>query len=210
MVRSEQSGIKLKGDTKMKNLTRIFAVCLTAALLVCCAAGCGKKEDTSSGKSESSQASTAGDSSGSSAEDSASSAESSAAESAAESSAEASTAEASVDLNTADYDNPAVTIEFGDFELIQQVTKDMQTGKYDGKVIKVTGISERRMNSCTVMERDEANGKGYGMTYYLDGQPDVKEYPAEATKVILLGVVTTEEYGVRALTVLPNKVTVTE
>ncbi len=187
----------------MKKLTSVITVCLTAALLVCCAAGCGDKGSSSS-KAESSSAS-----SSASAEGKESSDESSAAESSAESSAE-SAAEASVDLKTADYDNPAVTIGFGDTELIQTVTKDMQTGKYDGKVIKVTGISEKRMSSCTVMEKDESTGTGYGMTYYLDGQPALSEYPAEDAKVTLLGVVTVGDYDVRALTVLPEKVTVVE
>ncbi len=113
-----------------------------------------------------------------------------------------------VDLKTADYDNPAVTIEFGQFEEIQTVTSDMQSGKYDGQVIKVTGISQKRMSSCTVMEKDESTGTSYGMTYYLDGNPDLSEYPAEDAKVELLGVVTTGDYGVRALTVLPENVKV--
>ena len=190
----------MKGDIKMKKFRNIAVICLTAALLVCCAAGCGSNSSSES-KKESSTASTVGDTSKSE--------ESSANESSAESQA-STDAEASVDIKTADYSNPAVTIEFGDFELIKTVTNDMQTGKYDGKVIKVTGISEKRMSSCSIMEKDESTGTGYGMTYYLDGKPDLSEYPAEDAKVTILGVVTIEEYGVRALTVLPEKITVLE
>lgn len=191
----------------MKKLTNILTVCLTAALLVCCAAGCGDSGKTGS-KAESSAASTAGDTS----EDEKSSApESSADESSAQAStAENSTDEASVDVKTADYNNPAVTIEFGDFELIRTVTQDMQTGKYDGKVIKVTGISQKRMSGCAIIERDESTGTGYGMTYYLDGNPELSEYPAEDAKVTLLGVVTIGDYDVRALTVLHENVTAAE
>ena len=43
-------------------------------------------------------------------------------------------------------------------------------------------------------------------TLYLDGQPDLSEYPAEDAKVELLGVVTIGDYDVRALTVLPENV----
>ena len=84
----------------------------------------------------------------------------------------------------------------------------MQTGKYDGQVIKVTGISERRMSNCTILEKDESTGTGYGMTYYLDGQTDLSKYPEDGAKAELLGVVTAGEYDVRSLTVLPDKVTV--
>ncbi len=186
----------------MNNLAKILTVSIASVIALCCVAGCNGNSGTGEA-TESSTTSTA---------DNASSADEGTTESADESTGkdttESSAGEASVDLASADYSNPAVTIEFGDFELIQTVTQDMQTGKYDGQVIKVTGISEKRMSNCTVLEKDESTGNGYGMSYYLDGQPDLSEYPDEEAKVELLGVVTVGEYDVRALTVLPDKVTV--
>ena len=187
----------------MKTITKILVISMAAAISLCCVTGCANNSG-SENKTESSAASTASNTDDNSDTDTDSDTASTDESNADESSA----ADASVDLASADYSNPAVTIEFGDTELIQTVTQDMQTGKYDGKVIKVTGISEKRMSSCTVMEKDEKTGTGYGMTYYLDGQPDLSEYPDEEAKVELLGVVTVGEYDVRALTVLPDKVTV--
>ena len=181
----------------MKKHTRILTLTLAAALALCCAAGCSQKSGTENSKPASSAASTEGEASdkteGSEADDSSEASEESA-------------GEASIDVKNADYNSPAVTIEFGDFELIRTVTSDMQTGKYDGKVIKVTGISEKRMSSCSLMEKDEATGTGYGMTYFLDGKPDLSQYPEDDSKVEVLGVVTIDDYDVRVLTVLPENI----
>lgn len=181
----------------MKKHTRILTLTLAAALALCCAAGCSQKSGTENSKPASSAASTEGEASdkteGSEADDSSEASEESA-------------GEASIDVKNADYSSPAVTIEFGDFELIRTVTSDMQTGKYDGKVIKVTGISEKRMSSCSLMEKDEATGTGYGMTYFLDGKPDLSQYPEDDSKVEVLGVVTIDDYDVRVLTVLPENI----
>ena len=181
----------------MKKHTRILTLTLAAALALCCAAGCSQKSGTESSKPASSAASTEGEASdkteGSEADESSEASEESA-------------GEASIDVKNADYSSPSVTIEFGDFELIRTVTSDMQTGKYDGKVIKVTGISEKRMSSCSLMEKDEATGTGYGMTYFLDGKPDLSQYPEDDSKVEVLGVVTIDDYDVRVLTVLPENI----
>ncbi len=194
----------------MKNMKKVLIIALASITALCFAAGCSSDKKTESGTSSDSSTASSASSDASSADESKESSAETSAESSTESSSESSVGEVSVDLTAADYSNPAVTIEYGDFELIQTVTKDMQTGKYDGKVIKVTGISQKRMSSCTVMERDESTGTGYGMTYYLDGKPNLSEYPAEDAKVELLGVVTVGDYDVRALTVLPDKVTVIE
>ena len=95
---------------------------------------------------------------------------------------EESAGEASIDVKNADYSSPSVTIEFGDFEL------------------------EKRMSSCSLMEKDEATGTGYGMTYFLDGKPDLSQYPEDDSKVEVLGVVTIDDYDVRVLTVLPENI----
>ena len=183
----------------MKKLAKILTLALAASLMLCAAAGCGDNKPAETASTPESSAAGAADEIPSDDDGIID-----------ESTADESTADASVDPKTADYTNPAVTINFGDTELIQTVTQDMQSGKYDGKVIKVTGISQKRMSSCTIMEKDETTGTGYGMTYYIDGQPDLSEYPADDAKIEILGVVTIGEYDVRALTVLPENVKVLE
>ncbi len=178
----------------MKKLSKMLLLIMAGAIVVCAAAGCSGNSNGGN-TTESSASDTVSDDNNT--------VENNSAESQTE---ESSDGQASVDLATADYSNPAVTIEFGDFELIQTVTQDMQTGKYDGQVIKVTGISQKRMSNCALIERDESTGTGYGMTYYLDGNPDLSEYPAEDAKVEVLGVVTVGDYDVRALTVLPSNI----
>ena len=186
----------------MKNLTKALVLSLAAVMALGCMTACSGN----SGSDTAAESSTAAESTA----DNSTTENSSADDTSAENSAADESSTASVDIAAADYSNPAVTIEFGDFETIKQVTEDMQSGKYDGQVIKVTGISQKRMTNCTIIERDESTGTGYGMTYYLEGQPELSEYPAEDAKVEICGVVTIGEYDVRALTVPADKVTVIE
>ncbi len=195
----------------MNRKTKILTLALAAALALG-AAACSSGSGSGSGKTTESSAASSADKKTSTddKDESSASASSDADKESSDADEKSSDIAAEIDLKTADYSSPAVTIEFGQFEEIKKTTEEMQTGKYDGQVIKVTGVSQKRMSSCTVMERDESTGTGYGMTYYLDGHPALSEYPAEDAKVELLGVVTIGDYGIRALTVLPENVKVVE
>lgn len=109
-----------------------------------------------------------------------------------------------------DYSDIALTIEDGDFEAMEQFLDAWANNTYDGKVIKITGVSQRRMSNCTVSEKN-GEGLGRGCSWeIIDGNfPD--DYPAEDAKVTLVGVLTvTNEYGARALLVPKENVTVLE
>ncbi|HCA04653.1 MAG TPA: hypothetical protein DEO32_02015 [Ruminococcaceae bacterium] len=86
-----------------------------------------------------------------------------------------------------DYSKPDLVINDGDFAAMEAFLKDWGENKWDDKVIKITGISARRMSNCTIMEND-ANGNGRGCSYeIIDGKfPD--DYPADDAKVTVTGV----------------------
>ena len=109
-----------------------------------------------------------------------------------------------------DYTDIALTIEDGDFDGIVKFLKAWESGQYDDKVIKVTGISERRVSNCTVIEKD-GQGTGRGFSWeIIDGKfPD--DYPAEDAKVTLVGQLKVDnQYGARKLMVPAENVTVIE
>lgn len=125
---------------------------------------------------------------------------------AAETEADATEAPAEVD-----YTDVALTIEDGDFDAMEAFLASWESGQYDGKVIKVTGISEQRMSNCTVIERNAEDNAGRGFSWEIvDGKfPD--DYPADGAKVTLVGVMTiVNEYGARALMVPKENITVVE
>lgn len=113
-------------------------------------------------------------------------------------------AEAAVDFDKAD-----VTIAEGDYDGMKAFVNDMQAGKYDGKVVKVTGISTRSGMSVkgSIMESDGASSK-FGCTYIIKDAETIDAYPAEDARVELVGVVKTGEYDVRYLEVPQDRLTV--
>lgn len=107
-----------------------------------------------------------------------------------------------------DYSNVALTIKDGDFDAMSAFLDAWNDNTYDGKVIKITGISEQRTTNCTILEKDD-KGTGRGCSWeIIDGKfPD--DYPADGAKVTIAGVLTvTNEYGSRALRVPAENVEV--
>ena len=108
-----------------------------------------------------------------------------------------------------DFDKADVTIAEGDYDGMKAFVNDMQAGKYDGKVVKVTGISTRSGMSVkgSIMESDGASSK-FGCTYIIKDAATIDAYPAEDARVELVGVVKTGEYDVRYLEVPQDRLTV--
>ncbi len=102
----------------------------------------------------------------------------------------------------ADYSNPAVTIAADDYDGMKTFADAMLAGQHDGKVVKVTGINSRSMfgAKASVMISDGGSGK-LGVTYKIKGVESIDEYPADDANIELVGVVSTDENGVRFLEV---------
>ncbi len=122
---------------------------------------------------------------------------------------DATTAETAVQqADDVDYSDVALTIEDGDFDAMEKFLDAWGENKYDGKVIKITGVSERRMSNCTVMEHND-KGTGRGCSWeIIDGKfPD--DYPEDDAKVTLTGVLmVVDDYGTRVLRVPAENVKV--
>ena len=172
--------------------TLILAIVLTMGAVSLSACTKGNDSSTAGGESKTSSA----DSS-----ESSESKESSAAESSAE--AAESSSEGSIDPKTVDYSKVDIEIKYGDAEGMQKFSNEAASGKLDGKVVKVDGISAKRMSTCSIMEKNKETGVGYGLTYTLDGASSLSDYPADDARVEITGVIIqVNEYGVRNIYVL--------
>ena len=116
------------------------------------------------------------------------------------------TTAAPVDPKTVDYSKVDVTVTYGDSSTISEIGSNMWYGNYDGKVIKIDGLSCKYGSKYSIMERDSDSSKT-GFDYELI---DSTDYPADGARVELTGVIssTGDEWGTRRLYVLPANVRV--
>lgn len=117
-----------------------------------------------------------------------------------------SAAETQAEKQDVDFSKPDLVIEADDFKAMQSLMEDASMGNYDGKVVKITGTSEKFGSSYSIMESDN-EGTGVGMTYKL---VDSEEYPADYSTVTLTGVIVEGEYGARYIEVLSENIVVAE
>lgn len=87
----------------------------------------------------------------------------------------------------ADYSKPDLVIEADDFDAMESFLNDWESQKWDGKVIRITGISARRTSNCTIMEKN-ADGVGKGCSYEILGAAFPDGYPEDDAVVTLTGV----------------------
>ena len=178
----------------MKNFKRTLVLALVLTMGAVSLSACTKSNETSTAGGESKTSSAAADESSESKESSAD-----------ESSAEAgeSSSEGSIDPKKVDHSKVDIEIKYGDAEGMQKFSNEAASGKLDGKVVKIDGISAKRVSTCSIMEKDKEKGVGYGLTYTLDGASSLKDYPADDARVELTGVIIqVNDYGVRNIYVL--------
>lgn len=103
-----------------------------------------------------------------------------------------------------------IDLEVSDYASMENFRTKASNGDYDGKVIKITAVSEKLGSHYSIMQHD-TNGTGIGLTYKIAGAKD-EDYPADDTKVTVTGVmvVDTANYGARYLEVPADRVQVLE
>lgn len=103
------------------------------------------------------------------------------------------------DLSKVDYD-----IAFGDVDAMQAFQQKVGNFEAENAVVRIDGTLEKFGSSFSVMEND--NGSGAGVTVVVEGWSDA-DYPADYTRVQILGVVVTEGWS-HSISVLPENFTV--
>lgn len=118
-------------------------------------------------------------------------------------------ADLEVDPEEVDYSKPDLVINDGDFKAMETFLGEWETKKWDGKVIKVTGINARRMSNCTVREKNsEGVGRGFSWEMINGVFPD--DYPEDDAKVTLTGVLVYNDSTWSRKLMVPRAYAVTE
>ena len=92
----------------------------------------------------------------------------------------------------ANLSNPSVVVEFGDFDAIEKLGKDMQNfAVEENTVIKITGLYSCPGTTPSIVEDDGTGKTKKGISMYLE---DGIEKPADGTKIEAVGVAVKGEY----------------
>lgn len=103
------------------------------------------------------------------------------------------------DLSKVDFDIP-----FGDVDAMEALQQKIGNFEAENAVVKIDGEFEKLGTSYSIMEREE--GLGIGLSVVVEGWSDA-DYPADYTRVQILGVVVTEGWS-HYISVLPENFTV--
>lgn len=92
----------------------------------------------------------------------------------------------------ADLSNPSVVVEFGDFDAIEKLGKDMQNfAVAENTVIKITGLYSCPGTTPSIVEDDGTGKTKKGISMFLE---DGIEKPADGTKIEAVGVAVKGDY----------------
>lgn len=92
----------------------------------------------------------------------------------------------------ADLSNPSVVVEFGDFDAIEKLGKDMQNfAVAENTVIKITGLYSCPGTTPSIVEDDGTGKAKKGISMFLE---DGIEKPADGTKIEAVGVAVKGDY----------------
>lgn len=105
----------------------------------------------------------------------------------------------------ADLSKVDVDIAFGDYDAMQNFMQKVGNFEAEENVVKIDGVVSKLGTSYSIMEED-ANGGRLGVTLVVDGWTDA-DYPADYTRVQILGVVVTEGWN-HYISVLPENITI--
>lgn len=114
------------------------------------------------------------------------------------------------DLTAEDLANVDITIEYGDFDGMSALAKEIQNYQDDGKVLKIDGVVLHFAEGMSYnIAEVSADGKEKKGTSFIIQGADESAYPADGTHVIITGMVV-EDGLARHILTLPEFVEVVE
>ncbi|MBR3115688.1 hypothetical protein IKF30_00445 [Candidatus Saccharibacteria bacterium] len=84
-----------------------------------------------------------------------------------------------------DFSNIDVTVEYGDYDGMYLLSKDIQNGEMLGKVVRIEGIVSHPMSKYSIVQED-GDGNKIGTEFEIEGI-DEGEYPEDADRVLITG-----------------------
>ena len=89
-------------------------------------------------------------------------------------------------LRAADLKSVDVEVEYGDYDKMSTLAKEIQNGYATGKVVKVEGIVSHPMSSYSVVEANADGSQKIGTQFIIEGA-DTSAYPDDGDRIVITG-----------------------
>ena len=108
-------------------------------------------------------------------------------------------------LTAADLANVDETIEYGEFDEMQTLSKAIQNGEMVGKVVKIDGLVSRPGTIYNIVQKNESGSQKIGTKFVIEGVSE-EEYPQDGTRVVITGKVVEETPMVFVIKTIPSMI----
>ena len=108
-------------------------------------------------------------------------------------------------LSAADLSQVDVTVEYGDYDKMFSLAKDIQNGNATGKVVKIEGVVSHPMSSYSVVEANKGGTEKIGTQFIIEGETG---YPNDKDRIVITGKVVELSPLVYVIKTLPEYVVV--
>lgn len=80
--------------------------------------------------------------------------------------------------------NVDVKIEYGDYDAMEELSKDIQNGLATGKVVKIDGVVSHPLSFYSIVEPNETDTASIGTRFVIEGDTG---YPEDKDHVVITG-----------------------
>ena len=108
-------------------------------------------------------------------------------------------------LTASELANIDIIIEHGDYDGMQQLSKDIQNGYMTGKVVKIDGDVLHPMSTYSIMQTNKDGTQKIGTRFVIEGDTG---YPNDGDRVVIIGKVVELEPLLYVIKTVPELVKV--
>lgn len=109
-------------------------------------------------------------------------------------------------VTAAELSSVNTTIDFGDFDGMTTLSKDIQNGYATGKIVKIDGTVSHPMSTYSIVQSNSAGTSKIGTQFIIDG--DNATYPSDGAHVVITGKVIEKDPLLFLIVTLPEYVEV--
>ena len=110
-----------------------------------------------------------------------------------------------IDLDSVDYSKVSLTIKANDFDKMEEFHSELERGKYDRNIIKITGENAKRNSNCSILIKND-KGVGLGVSWEVINGKFPDDYPDDGATITITGVLVKDSNGARVLKVPADKI----
>ena len=89
-------------------------------------------------------------------------------------------------LTASDLKSVDVEVEYGDYDKMSSLSKDIQNGYATGKVVKVDGVVSHPMSSYSVVQANADGSQKIGTQFIIESD-DASVYPKDGDRIVITG-----------------------